>query len=171
MAGHLAKVSSDFDEVLAATLELIKKGGGGGVVIPDAGNAAPLADGEAVRLRAEHRAAQQEATKAEKEWEDKIKNAEEGQKVASEAFARTRKDMEVMPPPSLFSPPTCKFSCNIPPLPLSSLPPRGAATPPLPISPTLARNGPTSPVISSRIPPLAPVNDLENSTVVREIPP
>jgi hypothetical protein len=92
---HLTKVASDLEECMEAAADLIRKGGGGGAaVLPSA----PLGDGEAVRLRAEHRAALQEVAKAKEEkqeWDAKIKNAEEGQKVASEAFARTRKDMEV----------------------------------------------------------------------------
>jgi chromosome segregation ATPase len=108
---HLSKLSSDVEEVVSLTLKLIQAG--------DAKRAqlAGLADGQAGmiedsraalggsmdtvdadRLRAEVQAAREELAAMrvkEKEMEQRVVNAEEGEKVSAAAFTRTRKDMEM----------------------------------------------------------------------------
>jgi hypothetical protein len=108
---HLSKLSSDVEEVVSLTLKLIQAGDAKRAQLTGSADGPAGMDedlraavggsidtGEADRLRAEVRAARDELAAMrvkEKEMEQRVINAEEGEKVSAAAFTITRKDMEM----------------------------------------------------------------------------
>ena len=91
---HLKQLSADTEEVIRATCALARRAGGA----PAAGGA-QLGSAIDTREIAKELAAAKEAVREHEakvaEWERKVASAEEGQKVAAEAFKKMNSDVQM----------------------------------------------------------------------------